>query len=90
MNEGETEVSYEASELWWAKFDIVSQHPQLRLDHFVLDAREAFAPDGEYIGLGVAGTLPPFNFHFPLYFEILAPNEDLVDKLYDIILARNA
>ena len=61
----------------------------MQLDNLVIDAREAFAPDGKFLGLEAArcwavSDKPPY------YLEVWAPNRDnyLADQMLDIVSRR--
>ncbi|CAF9939194.1 hypothetical protein IMSHALPRED_001244 [Imshaugia aleurites] len=69
--------------MWCERFEAVSF---LNLDYFVLDLSDAYAPDGEYLGVYVARHLVPFTYGLPAgYFHIRAPTQALADEIWDIL-----
>lgn len=77
------EITNELHHIWWAKSREIGS---MDLDMLVIDAREAFAPDGEFLGLEAARQWEESN-HPPNDLEIWAPNndQDLADQIYNII-----
>ena len=71
---------------WWQKFYAVAF---LRLDYCILDFTEAYAPDGEYLGVQVARVLIPFCYGLPAECWIYAPTQDLADEIWDILIWNN-
>ena len=68
--------------MWGERFEAVSF---LNLDYFVLDLTDAYAPDGEYLGVYVARHLIPFTYGLPAgHFHIRAPTQALADEIWDI------
>lgn len=67
---------------WWEKFYEVAL---LQLDYCILDFTEAYAPDGEYLGVQVARTLSSFCYGRPAEFFIYAPTQDLADQIWDLM-----
>jgi len=75
----------ELKQLWQDKFDRVAF---LELDHFALDVTQAYASDGEFLGVDVVQRLLPFVYGMPVNFKILAPTKVLelaVRKAFDAI-----
>lgn len=81
-----TKVTTELQHIWLEKLREIGS---MQLDHLVIDAREAFAPDGEFLGLKAARRWTK-SMHLPYYLEIWAPvhNEDLAEQIFQIITRR--
>lgn len=79
-------VACKLTTTWWQKFYEVSF---LRLDYCILDFTEAYAPDGEYLGVQVARELIQFCHGLPAEFFIYAPTQDLADEIWDVLLWNN-
>lgn len=72
----------ELVKVWQAKYDQIAV---LRLDSLILDMTEAFNPDGEFLGVDVARSLPRFIHGRPRNFMVLAPTEEWKDEIYRIL-----
>lgn len=72
--------------IWWGKSTEIGK---MQLDMLVIDAREAFAPDGEFLGLDAARQWEESD-RPPYIMEIWVPNDDknLADRIVDIIVGR--
>ena len=72
---------------WWNKMELISS---MELEYLVIDARDAFAPDGQYLGLRTAHDCNWTRFsNFPDHLRVLAPDNDLADQIYDILVTKS-
>jgi len=71
---------------WQDKFERLAV---LNLRHLTLDLTEAYAPNGEYIGVGAVERFIPFVHGLPPDFSILAPTKTLVEEIRNIFDAMN-
>ena len=71
---------------WWQSFYAVAC---LQLDYCILDFTEAYAPDGEYVGVQVARLLVRFCYGLPAEFFIYAPTHNLADEIWDVLVLNN-
>lgn len=86
FTEGCRDISWRVKDIWhWKLYHITS----LDLEYFEFDCRDAYAPDGEYLALDALRNVPPFRNGWPEHFEILAPNQNLADQLWDIFVQIN-
>lgn len=67
-----TNVTNELHHIWWEKSREIGS---MDLHMLVIDAREAFAPDGEFLGLEAARDWEESE-HSPCYLRIWAPDND--------------
>ena len=72
---------------WRDKFERIAI---LNLRHLTLDLTEASAPDGEYLGVEAVQGLIPFAHGVPDDFRILAPSQQLVDRIRDVFYLKNS
>ncbi len=72
--------------IWTEKFWAVSL---LRLESFVLDLSDAYAPDGAYLGVHIAGQLTWFLYGLPGSFTIYAPTQALEEEILNIFKRNN-
>ena len=72
---------------WRDKFERVAV---LDLRHLTLDLTEAYAPNGEFLGIEAVQGLIPFAHGMPDEFRILARTGALVDQIRDIFNAKNS
>lgn len=80
-------VKHELTRTWSKKLEGVSM---MRLDSLVIDAREAFAPDGEYLGFTTASMCDPSRCcMLPKDLQVLAPDSDLAGQIYDLLVAKH-
>ena len=89
LNEYREVSSRAASDLdmmWWEKFYAVAT---LELDYCSLDFREAYAPDGEFMGVKAARYLTRFVHGIPAELWIRAPTPDLEAEIRDILERNN-
>ena len=75
-----------AFEIWQQKFDRIAV---LNLQHFTLDARDAFAPNGEYLGVSAVEQFIPFADGLPSDIKILAPTKALIREICNVFNATN-
>ncbi len=85
QNEREYFIST-ALRTWQDKFDRLAV---LNLQHLTLDLREAFGPDGEYMGVIAVERFIPFAHGLPPDFRILAPTKALVEQIRNVFYAMN-
>lgn len=83
-----TNVTSELDHIWWQKSREIGS---MNLHVLVIDAREAFAPDGEFLGLEAAHEWEESD-HPPYYLEIWAPEngENLAGQIFAIISGKYA
>ena len=80
-------ATYELRNTWWKKLEEVLT--MTHLDSLIIDARDAFAPDGEYLGLTAARDCDwSRSSILPKNLQVLAPDSDLVGQIYDVIVAK--
>ena len=72
---------------WRDKFERIAV---LDLRHLTLDLTEAYAPNGEFLGIEAVHGLIPFAHGVPDEFRILAKTEALVDQIRDIFNMKNS
>jgi hypothetical protein len=72
---------------WRDKFERVAV---LNLRHLTLDLTEAYAPNGEFLGLEAVQWLIPFAHGIPDEFRILARTEALVNQIREIFDRKNS
>ena len=77
-------ATYELKRTWSEKLEKVSM---MHLDSLIIDARDAFAPDGEYLGLTAASSVCSRYIILPKKLQILAPDSHLAGQIYDVIVA---
>lgn len=79
-------ATHELKRTWSKKLDEVSMMP---LDSLIIDARDAFAPHGDYLGLITAHNCKWSRYSIlPKNLQVLAPDSDLAGQIYDIIVAK--
>lgn len=71
---------------WQDKFDRLAV---LNLTCLTLDMREAFAPDGEYVGVDAVERFIPFAYGLPDNFTIEAPSKVLIKEIRNVFDAIN-
>ena len=80
-------IAWQLITIWFEKFYVIAT---LDLDYFVLDMRDTYAPDGEYLGVLTARRLIPFMHGLPAgFFTIWAPTPALADEIWDIFMLNN-
>ena len=62
----------------------------LRLDGLVLDLSQAYAPDGEYVGVSAIAGSPRFRHGLPANLQVLALTQILVDRTRAILEGQNS
>jgi len=72
----------ELVKVWQAKYDQIAV---LRLESLIVDMTEAYSPDGAFLGVDVARSLPRFIHGCPRNIMVLAPTEDWKDEIYSIL-----
>ncbi len=60
-----------------------------RLESFVLDLSDAYAPDGTYLGLHIAWHMPRFAHGLPGSFTVGAPTRALAEEILNIFKRNN-
>lgn len=60
---------------------------KMRLDQLTLDIQEAFAPDGEFLDVRLAGSLPEIIQRFPRTFNKIVPTKALMEQMESLIRA---
>ena len=73
--------------LWFENLKI---RVTLRLDDLVLDLSQAYAPDGEYVGVSAIAGSPRFRHGLPANLQVLAPTQILVDRMRAILERKNS
>ena len=73
--------------LWFENLKIIVT---LRLDDLVLDLSQAYAPDGEYVGVSAIAGSPRFRNGLPANLQVLAPTQILVDRIRAILERKNS
>lgn len=71
---------------WQDKFDRLAV---LNLRHLTLDLTDAFAPDGEYVGVNAVERFIPFVHGLPPDLRILAPTKALMQEIRNVFDAMN-
>lgn len=80
-------ATHELKHTWGLKLDMMSS---MKLEYLIIDARDAFAPDGQYLGLAAAHECRWSRFsNFPIYLQVLAPGSGLADQIYKILVAKS-
>ena len=74
----------ELKRIWLQK---VRELRTLDLDLLVLDATTAYGPNEEYLGVEVAREMAQFYRNTPYRLEVYAPDEDLANEMFDLIVA---
>lgn len=72
----------ELVKIWREKYNQIAV---LRLESLIVDLTEAYSPDGEFLGVDVARSLPRFTHGCPRNFMVLAPNAKWEDDIYSIL-----
>ena len=80
------EVECELEHIWFRKSYEIGC---MQLDYLVIDAREAFAPDGKFLGLEAARWWAESS-QPPPHLDTWAPNDDenLAEQIFDLVIAR--
>ena len=81
-----TTISLQLIEIWIGKFWAITF---LRLESFVLDLSDTYAPDGEYLGACIAWQLPRFAHGLPGSFTVSAPTRALAEEIWNIFRRMN-
>lgn len=80
-------ATWELKSTWCKKLEKVSM---MNLDSLTIDARDAFAPDGEYLGLSNARDLAlEIPLILPKDLRVLAPGDVVARQIHDVIVAKN-
>ena len=68
--------------IWTRKATILFM---LKLDRLILDVRDAYSSNDEFLGLQFAWSAPRFEHGIPRYFEVIAPSKLLERAIRRII-----
>lgn len=71
--------------IWTEKLMILRE---LNLDLLVVDATDAYGPDGDYLGVEVYPLITWFESNLPCYLQVWAPDDELASQIYDHIMLR--
>ena len=61
----------------------------LHLENLVIDVRNAYSSDGEFLGMRFARTVPKFRSGVPFYLEVIAPSSTIAKGILRVIEDRN-
>ena len=78
-------ISDELKYIWTDKLMILGA---LNVDLLVVDATDAYGPNGDYLGVKAHPFSPWFDNNLPHHLEVWAPDEELASQIYDRIMPR--